>query len=163
MTFEAPISRWRETVLPEWTDYNGHMNVAYFVLIFDHGTDAFYPLIGLGQPYRDRTGKSTFAVEAHITYGREASVGDEIMVTTQLLGFDEKRIHYFPVMSHAEEGYQMATQEQLALHVDLTKRKVEPIPEESLKLLAEMADAHAALPQPREVGSTIVLGSKKKS
>ncbi len=43
--FEAPISRWRERILPEWLDYNGHMNVAYFVLIFDHGTDAFYPLI----------------------------------------------------------------------------------------------------------------------
>ncbi len=163
MTLEAPIARWRETVLPEWTDYNGHLNVAYFVLIFDHGTDVFYPLIGLGQPYRDRTGKSTFAVEAHITYGREASVGDEVMVTTQRLGFDDKRIHYFHVMSHVEQGYQMATQEQLVLHVDLTKRKVEPIPDESLKLLAEMAEAHAALPQPREVGSTIVGGSKRRS
>ena len=163
MTFEAPVSRWRETVLPEWTDYNGHLNVAYFVLIFDHGTDVFYPLIGLGQPYRDRTGKSTFAVEAHITYGREASVGDEVVVTTQLLGFDDKRIHYFHVMSHAEQGYRMATQEQLALHVDLAKRKVEPMPEESQKLLAEMAEAHAGLPQPREVGSTIVVGSKGRN
>ena len=54
MTFEAPILRWRERVLPEWLDYNGHMNVAYFVLIFDHGTDAFYPLIGLGKPYRHK-------------------------------------------------------------------------------------------------------------
>ncbi len=163
MTFEAPVSRWRETVLPEWTDYNGHLNVAYFGLIFDHGTDVFYPLIGLGQPYRDRTGKSTFAVEAHITYGREASVGDEVMVTTQLLGFDDKRIHYFHVMSHAEEGYRMATQEQLALHVDLTKRKVEPMPEESQKLLAEMAEAHAGLPRPREVCGRMVVGSKRKS
>src|ERR1039458_5036664 len=77
MTFEAPISRWQERILPEWLDYNGHMNVAYFMLVFDHGTDAFYPLIGLGKPYRQRTGKSTFAVESHITYQRELSVNEE--------------------------------------------------------------------------------------
>jgi acyl-CoA thioester hydrolase len=161
MTFEAPISRWREPVLPEWVDYNGHLNVAYFALIFDHGSDVFYPLIGLGLPYRERTGKSTFAVESHITYGREASLGDEVMVTTQLLGYDAKRIHYFHVMSHADEGYQMATLEQLALHVDLSERKVEPMPEESRKLLAEMAEAHAVLPRPPQVGSVMSVGSKK--
>lgn len=161
MTFEAPISRWREPVLKEWVDYNGHMNVAYFVLIFDHGTDVFYPLIGLGLPYRERTGKSTFAVETHITYSREASLGDQVMVTTQLLGYDAKRIHYFHVMSHAEKGYQMATLEQLALHVDLSARKVEPMPEESQKLLAAMAEAHSVLPRPSQVGSVIAVGSKR--
>ena len=161
MTFEAPISRWQERVLQEWVDYNGHMNVAYFVLIFDHGTDVFYPLIGLGLPYRERTGKSTFAVESHITYSREATVGDEVMVTTQLLGYDAKRIHYFHVMSHAEKGYQMATLEQLALHVDLSARKVEPMPEDSQKLLAEMAEAHAGLPRPPQVGSVMTVGPKK--
>ena len=161
MTFEAPISRWREPVLPEWVDYNGHLNVAYFALIFDHGADAFYPLIGLGLPYRERTGKSTFAVESHITYGREASLGDEVMVTTQLLGYDAKRIHYFNVMSHADKGYQMATLEQLALHVDLTERKVEPMPEESQALLAEMAEAHAVLARPPQVGSVMTVGPKK--
>ncbi len=160
MSFEAPISRYRTTILPEWADYNGHLNVAWFVYIFDKGTDAFYPLIGLGQPYRDRTGNSTFAVETHITYGREGNVGEDVDVTTQLLGYDDKRIHYFHIMRHAEKGYQMATLEQLALHVDLGKRKVRPMPEEALRLLAEMSEAHAGLPVPREVGS--VMGVRKK-
>ena len=161
MTFEAPIARWHEPVRKEWVDYNGHMNVAYFVLIFDNATDEFYPLIGLGLPYRERTGKSTFAVETHITYGREASLGDEVAVTTQLLGYDDKRIHYFHVMSHAEKGYQMATLEQLALHVDLQKRKVEPMPDESQNLLAEMMESHSALPRPPEVGSVMTVGPKR--
>jgi len=161
VTFEAPISLLREPVLPEWVDYNGHMNVAYFVLVFDHGTDVFYPLIGLGEPYRERTGKSTFAAESHITYSAEANLGDELIVTTQLLGYDAKRVHYFQVMSHAEKGYPMATLEQLSLHVDLTKRKVEPMPEECLKLLAEMEEAHAVLPRPPQVGSVMTIGSKK--
>lgn len=161
MTFEAPISRWRETVIPEWTDYNGHLNVVYFALIFDHATDIFYPLIGLGEPYRLRTGKSTFAVETHITYGRGANEGDQVQVTTQLLGFDDKRLHYFNVMSHAEQGFQMATQEQMALHVDLAKNKVEPMPQETLDLLAQMTEAHGTLPRPPEAGRAIALGSKK--
>lgn len=162
MTFEAPFSRWRETVIPDWTDYNGHMNVAYFALIFDHATDIFYPAIGLGEPYRERTGKSTYAVETHLTYGRGANEGDEVIVTTQLLGFDEKRLHYFNVMSHAEDGYQMATQEQMALHVDLAQNKVEPMSAETLDLLAQMAEAHGALPRPPEAGRAITLASKKK-
>ena len=160
MAFEAPISRWRERVLPEWLDYNGHMNVAYFVLIFDHGTDAFYPLVGLGKPYRERTGKSTFAVETHVTYSRELSVNEEVRVTTQLLGFDTKRIHYFHTMWHADKGYQMATLEQLALHVDLTSRKVEPMPPESLELLKRMWETHRELARPKEMGSVMGIRAK---
>lgn len=163
MEFEAPISRHEETVLEEWVDYNGHMNVAYFMLIFDHATDVFYPLIGLGKPYRERTGFSTFAVESHITYGRELSVGEAVRVTTQLIGFDEKRIHYFHTMLHSEAGYQMATLEQLAVHVDLTARKVCPIPQESLDLMAEMTKTHSALPAPKELGSVMSLRSRRPS
>lgn len=157
---EAPVARWSERVLPEWLDYNGHMNVAYFVLIFDHGTDAFYPLIGLGKPYRQRTGKSTFAVESHITYQRELSVNEEVRVTTQILGHDTKRIHYFHTMWHVEKGVQMATLEQLALHVDLTTRKVEPMPVESQELLARMWQKHQHLPRPKEVGSVMGIRSR---
>ncbi len=162
MKFEAPISRWQERVLPEWLDYNGHMNVAYFVLIFDHGTDVFYPLIGLGLPYRQRTGKSTFAVETHITYQHELSIDEEVMVTTQLLGYDEKRIHYFHRMWHVAKSIQMATLEQLSLHVDLTARRVEPVPDESLRLLREMWETHKELPKPKEMGSVMGIQSRRK-
>jgi acyl-CoA thioester hydrolase len=153
MSFEAPVARWRERILPEWLDYNGHMNVAYFVLVFDHGTDEFYPLIGLGKPYRMSTGKSTFAVETHITYQKELSVGEEVLVTTQLIAFDEKRIHYFHRMWHADKNIQLATLEQLAVHVNLATRRVEPMPDESQRLLNEMWQSHMTLPKPKEIGS----------
>ncbi len=157
MEFEAPISRCQVRVLPEWLDYNGHMNVAYFVLICDRGTEVFYPLIGLGKPYRARTGKSTFAVESHITYQKELDAGQDVLVTTQLLGFDNKRVHYFHTMLHAETGEQMATLEQLALHVDLSRRRVEPLPAESLSLLEKMWETHSKLPKPKELGSVMGL------
>ena len=156
-----PFAQFATTVHEDWVDYNGHMNVAYFVLIFDHGTDAFYPLIGLGKPYRQRTGKSTFAVETHITYQRELSVNEEVAVTTQLLGFDDKRIHYFHRMWHVGKNAQMATLEQLAVHVDLTQRKVEPMPEESQRLLREMWETHKDLPAPKEMGSVMAVRSKR--
>ena len=158
---EAPISRHQGIIIPEWTDYNGHMNVAYFTLIFDHATDVFYPLVGLGKPYRERTGKSTFAVECHISYLREASIDDEVEVSTQLLGFDEKRLHYFHVMSNVKEGYKMATLEQLAVHVDLSARKVEPLPESARTLLTDMMEAHKDLPRPPQVSSVMALRPKR--
>ena len=71
MTHPAPLELWRETIRPEWIDHNGHMNVAYYTLVFDHAVDAFFEYVGLGQPYRDHTNGSTFAVEQHITYNRE--------------------------------------------------------------------------------------------
>jgi acyl-CoA thioesterase FadM len=90
------------------------------------------------------------------------SVNEEVLVTTQLLGFDAKRIHYFHRMWHPEKNVQMATLEQLALHVDLTTRKVEPMPEESQRLLGEVWETHKVLPPPKELGSVMSLQAKRK-
>ena len=92
MTEPAPLELWRETVKPEWVDYNGHMNVAYYTLVFDHAVDAFFTHIGMGRDYRDAMTCSTFTVEHHITYDREVLEGDGLICRTRLVGFDEKRI-----------------------------------------------------------------------
>ncbi len=161
MGLEAPIDRHSEHILTEWCDYNGHLNVAYFVLIFDNATEVFYPLAGLGAPYRKRTGDSTFAVESHITYGGEGNDGDLVRVTSQLLGFDEKRIHYFHTMYNETTGRRMSTLEQLAMHVDLSQRKVKIMPQDCQDKLAEMWASHSAMDIPKEVGSVMRVGSKK--
>ena len=123
MTDPAPETH-REVVLPEWCDYNGHMNLSYYVLVFDHATDKFWDVLGIGIDYRNRTDFSTFTVESHITYDREVLEGDAVRCTTQLLGFDDKRIHYFHRIYHAREGYLAATTELLVVHVDLSVRRV---------------------------------------
>ena len=161
MPFEAPLTCWRESVKEEWVDYNGHMNVAYYTLIFNNAADVFYPMVGLGEAYREKTGNSTFAVEAHTCYQRGGSLGDLVEVTTQLLGFDDKRLHYFSTMTHAEEGYQMATIELLTVHVDLSHPKVVPLPDEPRRLLTELMESHKDLPVPPQVGSVIKVGPKK--
>lgn len=159
MSFEAPLSRWRERIRPEWLDYNGHMNVAWYTLIFDHGSDEFLTAIGLGLAYRNRTGKSTFAVEAHVTHQNEVGVDEEVLVTTQLLDYDAKRLHYFHVMHRAADGRKLATLEQLSLHVNLATRKVEPIPEATIELLSDLWRSHSQLPVPREKGSVLAVPS----
>ena len=161
MTMPAPFDRWCETVRPEWTDYNAHMNLAYYVLIFDHATDAFYVEVGLGEGYRNRTNCSTFAVESHITYDREVRSGETVRVETLLLDYDEKRLHYFHRMFHAAKGYLAATTELMAVHVDLATRRVSAMPAPILDRLAAMKVAHATVPRPEQIGR--VIGIRRKS
>jgi acyl-CoA thioester hydrolase len=157
MTEPAPLELWRETVKPEWVDYNGHMNVAYYTLVFDHAVDAFFTHIGMGRDYRDATTCSTFTVEHHITYDREVLEGDGLICRTRLVGFDEKRIHHYYEMFHAEEGYRASTCEFLSLHMDMSVRRVSPLPEELLGTLAALIAEHEQLPPPDKLGRTIKI------
>jgi acyl-CoA thioester hydrolase len=155
MTIPAPLELWREAVLPEWTDYNGHMNVAYYTLVFDHGVDAFFTFLGMGRDYRDSTTFSTFTAEHHITYDQEVLEGDELICRSRLIGFDEKRIHHYHEMFHAGDGYRAATCEFLSLHIDLSVRRVTAMSDDRLVPLAEMLEAHERLPPAEKLGRTI--------
>ena len=157
MDFGAPIDSHRETVRPEWIDYNGHMNVAYYVLAFDHATDVLFDALGLGESYREATDHSTFSLQIQVTYLRELQLDAPLRVTTQLVDHDAKRLHYFHEMFHAEEGYRAATCECLPIHVDLAARRSAPLPDDILSRLAALMAAHAELPRPREVGSVIAI------
>lgn len=161
MTISAPLRLHGEEVRPEWIDYNGHMNVAYYVLAFDHATDAFFDFIGLDEAYREASGMSTFAVETHVTYQREVTEGDGLRFDTRLLGFDDKRIHFIHQMRHAEADFLAATAEWLCLHIDLEQRRVAPMPEPIKRRLAEVLAAHGELPVPPEVGRSISRSGKK--
>lgn len=154
-------------VLPEWVDYNGHMNVAYYVLVFDGATDAFMDRIGLDAQRRKRDGNTLFTVEGHITYKSEVHLGDRLVCDLQLLGYDEKRLRFMSRMHHKEKGYLAATMEWLHLHVDLKSRRVTPIPEDVLAKLAGILEAQTAAPWPEEAGRAITrpegcaLGQKR--
>jgi len=153
----------REVVQPEWIDYNGHMNVAYYFLAFDHATDAFYDAMGCGERYKEDGNFSTFTLEAHITYDREVLEGDPLRFTTQLLDFDEKRLHYFHIMYHADKGYLAATNELIAMHIDMDRRRSAPFPPPILQRLAETRKRHAALPRPGQAGRVIGIRRKPAS
>lgn len=155
MTIPAPLELWREAVRPEWIDYNGHMNVAYYVLILDHAVDALWDYVGLGRDYIKRSNGSTFAVEAHVTYVRELMQDAPVRTTSRLIGFDEKRIHHYHELYHAQDGFLAATAEFLSLHVDMSVRKVAPMPRTVRDRLAAIMASHAVLPLPDRLGRAI--------
>lgn len=157
-TLAAPLALHNESVDPAWIDYNGHMNLAYYVLAFDHATDAFFDYIGLGVAYLEANNCSTFALESHVTYGREMKVGNPMRFETQLLDHDAKRLHYMHFMYHEEEGYLASTNELISLHVDMTQRRSAPMPQSVIERLDQVASVHSALPRPPQAGRVISLG-----
>ena len=145
----------RETVQSDWVDYNGHMNVAYYLLVFDHATDTFLDEIGLDTAHREATGNSVFVVEAHVTYENEVMDGDKLRITTQVLDADAKRIHIFHRMYANGSDEIAATNELMILGVDLASRRVAPIDDLIAANLSTMQNAHATLPHPHQAGRAI--------
>ena len=144
-------------VLPEWIDANGHMNLAYYVVLFDQATDLLYDELGVGQAYRDATGNSTFTAETHTLYEREVRVGERVRVVPYLLAADAKRLHYFHEMFHAEGGHRVAAQELIALHIDMCVRRVTPFPADRRAVLNEALRARAGRQPPPGVGRRITM------
>jgi len=142
-------------VLPEWIDINGHMNVAYYVLAFDHGVDQLWNQLGITSKYVEATKCSTFAAECHITYQKELKESEAFRVTSQILAYDRKRIHQFQRMYHADENYLAATAEWMNLHVDLSSRRVTPFPDTVLSALQEYTERQGVLARPDEACETM--------
>ncbi len=158
----APLVLHREAVRRDWIDYNQHMNMAFYLLAFDHATDELLAHIDLGYDHMKRGGGSTFTLEAHVAYSREVKLGDPLRIASHVLDFDEKRIHYAHEMFHDTEGYLAATNELVTLHVSLETRRAAPMPDATLARLARLKAAHAALPRPDGLSREMGLRHRKK-
>ncbi len=149
------VSRGR--VLPEWIDVNKHMNVAYYVLAFDQGVDSLWERFGITEEHIREMNSSTFAVESHVIYRRELKLDDPFIVTAQILAYDEKRIHQFQRLYHAEELFLAATAEWMNLHVDLATRRVAPWPETILDDIGRVTAAQGDWTYPEEAGRQMTV------
>ena len=156
-TIQAPFCDFHGKVAESWLDFNGHMNVAYYTRAVDDATDLWWTRIGVGPEYVKTHGRSVFAVESHVVYKRELRLDDPIHVTVRLLGYDEKRIHLFFELYKSDPGYLSATQELMAVHVDMTKRAAVPFPEDVLGRLEKILEAHSKLPIPDAAGRRSAL------
>jgi acyl-CoA thioester hydrolase len=159
----APLDRYRDVVRPEWIDHNQHMNVGYYLVVFDYATDEFMAWVGLDAAHRAARAITTFCLEAHVTYHREVREGDPLRFTTHLLGHDDKRLHYIHAMYHAQEGWLAATNELMSLHVSRATRRATAMAPEILARLAAIQRAHDALPRPAQAGRAIGLANKPAS
>jgi len=128
------------------------MNLAYFSLVCDHATDAVMDWLDLGCTYREQTGGSIFVVEAHLTYDRELSVGDEVCVETLAMECGAKKMRLFHRLLHAGSREQAATNEVLILHVNLNTRRVVPWPADAMERIRRLVAEHQNVARPPEVG-----------
>ena len=146
----------RVAILPEWTDANGHLNVAYYVLAFDRATDAFYDRLGLGWSILVDQ-RSMFTLAMNVDYLSEVFAGETVTIESRVLDCDVKRLHYFHAMRRERDGATVATNEIVALHVAMTTRRSTPFPADVATLLGAMKAADAALPRPPRAGRTLGL------
>lgn len=155
----APFLSAPMEIKPDWIDYNGHLNMAYYNVLFDHGVDEIWTALGFGPDYREARNLSTFTAEFHVCYLRELHLGAKVRVSFQLLAHDEKRFHFYQELIH-EDGWVSATGEGLALHIDMSGPRVAPMPADILANVATLATRHAALPIPERVGRKMGVPGK---
>jgi acyl-CoA thioester hydrolase len=145
---------------PQWIDYNGHLNMAYYNVMFDRAIDELWLQLGIGPTYMKTRHGSTFTAECHVRYLREIHLGDPVQVSILLVGADEKRLHTFEELRHARDGWLSATSENMTIHIDMAARKTAPFPPDIRARIEAVVKAHAAVPRPEGIGRKIAMPSK---
>ncbi|MBP0614948.1 thioesterase family protein [Jiella mangrovi] len=151
-TIPAPFRSRELAVEAGWIDYNGHLNLAYYHVLFDRGIDELFDAIGLGERYRAQSGFTTYTAEAHVRYLKEVPPGSTVVVSSRIVGLDAKRLHVFQEMFHVD-GWLAATLESLSLSIDQRGEspKVAAFPAETFERVKAGFDAHAALARPQDL------------
>jgi len=124
-----------EKIIKEWTDYNKHMNVAYYIHVFDIAADVMLDNFKMGGESAKKDKKSTFVVEMHTHYNQEVKLDEEVETHLTYIGHDKKRIQYKLSMFHKEKKYLAATNEVLSLYVDLSQRRVTEFDSDRVKIM----------------------------
>lgn len=153
----APLTTWRGKVLAEWVDYNGHLNDAYYMVVFSQAVDALMTMIGLDADGRKATGHSIYTLEAHINYLLEVKQDAPIEVRTQVLGSDAKRLHIYQTMHVADTEPLLAANEQMLLNVDMSGPRSAPFAPTVMAKVQMLTVAHKQLPTPAYAGRRIAL------
>ncbi len=160
-TQTAPFLSSVMQIEPQWIDYNGHLNMAYYNVMFDRALDELWLVFGIGPDYKKARGNSSFTAECHVRYLREIHLGDPVQVAVTLLAADDKRLHLFEELRHASEGWLSATSENMHLHIDMSLRKTAPFPPDVRAKIDAVAKAHAQLPRPEGIGRAITMPTKR--
>ena len=131
-----------QKIIKEWTDYNNHMNLSYYILVFDMGAEVILSKFKMGEHSAKTTKKSTMVVETHTTYNNEVKEGDEVNVFLSHFDHDKKRLYYKLEMYDKSKNTLSATTEVLSLYIDLNSRKVAEFEKEKLIIMDEFINKH---------------------
>jgi carnitine 3-dehydrogenase len=149
-----PLRLLDTVVRPEWVDYNRHMSDFRYSQVFGDAMDALFRRAGVDESYRE-TGRMYYSVENHVRHLGEAKAGEPLYVTTQVLGVDDKRLHVFHRLHRGRDDRQIATAEQMYLHVDTAAAKAAPADPKIRAKLDSIRGGHAGLPAPPEAGRAV--------
>ncbi|MWB78955.1 thioesterase [Pseudooceanicola sp. 216_PA32_1] len=139
-------------IKPEWIDHNGHLNMAYYGVLFDHGSSFAFRRMGFGPAYRRESGHTTFEAEYRIRYRRELKLGDRVRASFHLLDAGSRAIHYCQELFH-EDGWVAATGEGVNLHIDRSGPRVAPYPPQIVEKIAALLEDCRSMPVPDWVGA----------
>ena len=158
--YDAPVVLPERAVPAEWIDYNGHMNVAYYIMAIDQALDRFLEdELGIGELHAARVRQGPYALQAHVQYLGELLEGSKFKVAIRLIDCDAKRIHVF-VELIAETGDLAATCEQMLMNVDLETRRSSPYPDWAQTRMQAMLAEHSKLEMPAQLGASIGIRRK---
>jgi acyl-CoA thioester hydrolase len=131
-------------IINEWTDYNNHMNLSYYILLFDMGAEQILSKFLMGEHSAKTTKKSTMVVETHTTYNNEVKEGEEVEINLSYFDHDKKRLHYKLEMYEKNKKTLSATTEVLALYIDLNLRKVSEFENEKVMIMDQFIKENAS-------------------
>ncbi|WP_438462302.1 thioesterase family protein [Marinomonas sp. PE14-40] len=155
------INLFESPVLPEWIDYNGHMNDAYYVVAFSQAIDAFMLHIGLDETFREVHSVSIYTLQSMVTYLKEVAEAEPIIIQGQLLESDNKKLRLFMTMYHGQTHDELATMETLLLHMDMQAHRAAPFLAQTQALVNEIQVAHNLLDTPLNAGKGIAIRRPK--
>lgn len=159
--YQAPVTLAARKIPPEWIDYNGHMNVAYYTMAIDQTLDDFLEQeLGIGEGHTARVRQGPYALQSHIQYLGEMLEGESFIPHVRLIDFDAKRLHLFVELFNTNGQRLAATCEQLLMNVDLETRRSTPYPDWAQDRMRAMLQAHGALKRPAQLGAP--LGIRRK-
>jgi carnitine 3-dehydrogenase len=156
---DKPLRLLDTVVRPEWVDYNRHMSDFRYSQLFGEAMDALFRQIGVDESYRE-TRRMYYTVENHVKHVGEAKVGEGLYVTAQVLNADDKRLHVFQRLHRARDDKQIATAEQMYLHVDTAAAKASPADPTIRAKLESIRSVHSKLPLPPEAARPVGNGSR---
>ena len=153
----AAITPYEAVVAPEWIDSSGHMNLGYYLLVFEDAARHLFTQLDISRGYRERTNHALFASETHIVFERELREADPLRFESRILGATDKALDVMHFMYHAAEDYLAATNQVLYLNVDLAPRRPAAFPDDAMARVRAVAEVHAMLPRPPQAGRAIAL------
>lgn len=159
MHFDAPFMSAPMELEEQWLDYNGHLNMAYYNVLFDRGVDQIWSQLGFGPDYIKRTGHTTFSAEFHVCYLRELHMGAKVRASFQLLDHNDRSFHFYQELIH-EDGWVSATGEGLGLHIDMSGPRVAAMPDDIQARVDALFASHRQMPRPDRVGRQMAIRHK---